>query len=399
MAAPNPVASTSRPLHVVFCLDNLNIGGTELNAVRTAELLARAGHRVDLIVMADEGPLLERFRAVCGRVWTLPMSGFGRPAPLRFARRVAKLLRAERPDVVHTHDMYSNAFVVPAARWARVPRVIASRRWWQSPARSHRMANRVATRAAHAVLANSPAVARLVTESDGVPAGRVHVVPNFVDEAAFTRPDTATLARWREELDVPPGALLVGCVANLLEVKDHRTLLEGFAMLGEHAPEGWLEDEARDIRLVLVGDGPCRAGLEAHAEALSIRERIRFAGRRPSQPSLHHLFAVSTLTSVSEGLPNTLIEALAAGVPVVATDVGAVRDAITPEVGRVVQPHDPASVRSALAELLRDDTLRKRMGTAARARARALYSPQAALKALLSLYGLPVRANRSAALE
>ncbi len=156
--------------------------------MRTAEEIDRARYDISFIALSDRGPLAARVRAAGIPIHVFPLDGFFNVQMLRSARRLVRHLREERIDVVHAHDIYSNIFTVPCARLASVPMVIASRRWWHAANRAiYLTANRATYHLAHRVLANSEAVGRLVVD-EGMPASRVTVVPNFVEESAFEAP-------------------------------------------------------------------------------------------------------------------------------------------------------------------------------------------------------------------
>jgi L-malate glycosyltransferase len=374
------------PIRVAFAIDNMEAGGTELNAVRLAERLDRDRFSLRVVCLRAEGPLVARYVAAGIPIESFPIRSLYSRSAVRQGARLARFLRSHRVAILHAHDIYSNAFAVP---WARVAgaRTIASRRWWegfQSPA--WRLTSRLSYRAAHAVLANSASIGRLLVEAQGVPPARVAVVPNFLDESAFERPAPGLLTALRQELRLEGAAPVVGIVANLLPVKDHATLLLAAAILRRRRPE---------LRVVLVGDGPCRADLEALAASLGLGGAIVFAGRRPNVPNLHHLFDISVLCSTSEGLPNSILEAMAASRPVVATKVGAVSDAVIDrETGNIVAPADHEQLAAALDELSGDTVRAARIGRAAAARARTHYSARAAVDALESLYLRLVKISR-----
>jgi glycosyltransferase involved in cell wall biosynthesis len=221
-------------------------------------------------------------------------------------------------------------------------------------------------------------VGTLLEEMEGVARRRIAVVPNFLDEEAFRAPSPAERRALAGSLRLEGAGPTIGIVANLLPIKDHASLLRAAAeLLPGHA----------GLRVVLVGDGGCRGELERLAGELGIAGAVVFAGRRPHLPNLHHLFDVSVLCSRSEGLPNSVLEAMAAGRPVVATNVGAVADAVVEgETGLLVPPGDPAALAAALDGLLSDPARARRLGEAGAARARGVYSPEAALGALERLY-------------
>jgi glycosyltransferase involved in cell wall biosynthesis len=161
-------------------------------------------------------------------------------------------------------------------------------------------------------------------------------------------------------------------------VKDHATLLQAAARLAPRWPE---------LRVVLVGDGECRHALESVARTLGLERRVHFAGRLPNEPNLHHLFDVSVLCSVSEGFPNSIVEAMAAARPVVATNVGGVADAVTDgETGLLVPPSNPERLAATIDELLLDPARRRALGAAARERARSRYRAAAVVASLEALY-------------
>lgn len=370
--------STGR-VRVAYCIDNMGIGGTELNAVRVAERLNGSRFEVSVICLQAGGPLAARYAAAGVRVVPLPIPSLYSVAAVRQGLRLARLLTERHVQIVHSHDMYNNVFATICARAARTPVIVASRRWWRSAAaRRYRVANTLAFRFAHCVVANSPAVASSLQTEDGVRPERIAVVPNFVDDTAFIPLSADQRAARLSELCVPADALVLGVVANLLPVKDHRTLLRAVALLAPRWPE---------LHAVLVGDGESRPALESLTRRLGLEGRVHFAGQQPNEPNLHHLFDVSVLCSLSEGFPNSIVEAMAAGRPVVATDVGGVGDAVTDgETGLLVPPSNPERLAAAIEELLVDPGRRRALGVAGRERAHARYGAVAVVASLEALY-------------
>ena len=367
------------PIRVLFCVDNLGIGGTELNAVRTAEALDPARVKLTVALIGADGELRARYERLGVAIHRFPLGTLRGRRTITEGRRFVRLLRDERIDIVHCHDMYSNVFGSVAGRLAGVGGVIVSRRWSNTlPDPALRAANGVAYRVGHRVLANSNAVAASLQADEGVGARRIAVVPNFVEEAAFAVPEAAGREAGRKALGVLPGESVIGIVARLARVKDHATLLRAFAVVRARFPRA---------RLVLVGDGPERRALEALAIELGVAEQVTFAGTRPNRPNPHHLFDLSVLSSVSEGFPNSVVEAMAAARPIVATRVGGTPDAIADGItGVLVPPEDPAALAAGIARVLEQPDNASRMGLAAREAARTSYSQAAVLGRLLSLY-------------
>jgi glycosyltransferase involved in cell wall biosynthesis len=375
------------PIRIAFAIDNMEAGGTELNAVRLAERLDRDRFDLRVVCLRTDGPLAARYASAGIPIEPFPIRSLHSRSAVRQGARLVRFLRAHRVSILHAHDIYSNAVAVPCGRLAGV-RTIASRRWWEGfQGRAWQLTSRMSYRAAHAVLANSASIGRLLVEAEGVPSAKICIVPNFLDASSFERPAPSLLNALRQELRLERAAPIVGIVANLLPVKDHATLVRAAAILCQRWPQ---------LRVVLIGDGPCRPDLEAMTAGLGLAGTIVFAGRRPNVPNLHHLFDISVLCSTSEGLPNSVLEAMAASKPVVATRVGAVADAVLDgETGLLVPPGDHVQLAAALDELSRDGMRAATFGSGAASRARTHYSAGAALEALGGLYDRLAQARLS----
>ena len=374
-------------IRLAFCIDNFQIGGTELNAVRWAEQLSRERFHLTVVHFEADGPLRIRYERAGARLMHVPLRNMYGPAALHQGLRLARFLARERIQVFHAHDIYSNIFGVPWARLAGVPAVVASRRWWHlSPRPSQQIANRWSYRMAHRVLANSPSVAVLLTREEGVPPAKVVYVPNCLAEDAFRALPPAERASWRTRLGVPAHALVIGIVARLDTVKDHATLLRAFARVGTGAPQA---------RLLCVGEGPQRGELTGQARALHLDGRVRFPGTLTPPFNLHHLFDVSVLCSVTEGFPNSLLEAMAAARPVVATRVGGVPDAVRDgETGVLIPAGDPDALAEALRAVIEAPERARSLGAAAQAYAHEEYRESRVIERLSAWYeslmpGLP----------
>lgn len=333
-----------------------------------------------MVCLQEDGPLRKRYQAARVDVKSLPLRSLWGRGTLRKGFQLSRFLRNNRIDVLHAHDIYSNIFAVPFARAAGTPLVIASRRWWSARRdRKLRLANRLSYSLAHRVLANGPSVARLVVD-EGVPAERVRIVPNFLEESAFVSLTDAERDALLAELGVPPQAMLIGSISNLRPIKDHATLLRAFALLPAAS-------KSAPLHLILVGDGECRAALEADSRELGVQNRVHFAGYRTNDPNLHHLFDVSVISSISEASSNSILEAMAAGKPVVATETGGNPDAVVDGVtGLLVPVSAPQELANAISRLLESAGLRRKIGDSAQAFAKARHRPSAALSQLEILY-------------
>jgi glycosyltransferase involved in cell wall biosynthesis len=366
-------------LRLVHVLDNLKTGGTELNAVRTAERLDRDRFDVRFLCLQPDGPLRARLDAARIPVIPIPIDSLLSLGAVRRGLQIRELVRHEAIHVVHAHDPYANVLAAPWVRLAGRGAVIASHRWWRQVHRGKvRIANRLAYRFAHRVLANSPSVAELVVREEGVPRERVVVIPNFVDDAAFEPWPAARRAEWRARVGLRDDEVAVGVVANLHAVKDHATLVRAAARLAPSWPS---------VRFVIVGEGEERRALEAQARASGVADRILMPGHIAHEPGLPWIFDIAVLTSREEGFPNSVVEAMAAGRPVVATAVGGVPDAVVEgETGYMIAPGDDRHLAQSIERLLRDRALRERLGAAAVERARAAWHVDIVMGALTALY-------------
>ena len=207
---------------------------------------------------------------------------------------------------------------------------------------------------------------------------RIAVHENFVDDSALTLLPLADRQVWRARLGVRDGAVVVGCVARLSRVKRHDVLLAAFAACRASVP---------DAQLLLVGDGDARELLLNQAQSLGIAGDLILSGTLPNAPLPQQLFDIAALTSENEGFPNSLVEASACAVPVVATRVGGVPDVLLEgRTGLGVGVDDVSATAAALSMLLADRGLRERLGTAGRQHVVSRFSESAAIDRLLSLY-------------
>ncbi|MDQ2674359.1 MAG: glycosyltransferase family 4 protein, partial [Chloroflexota bacterium] len=232
---------------------------------------------------------------------------------------------------------------------------LPGRRWLLRPKRqAYRTLYRRGSRIAHFV-AVSDDVADAVRATVRPPSGHLHTIPNGVDVHRYGRADRSAM---RRELGIPDDAAVVMCVAKMLEQKGHRVLVEALA-----APE--VAD--LPLRVLLVGDGPLRKEIEDRARRAEVWDRIRFLGNRPDVPRLLAAADIFVLPSLWEGLPIALLEAMAAGLPSVATAVSGTRQVLTDEEnGLLVPPDDAGAIAAAVARLVRHRELRDALGAAAR---------------------------------
>ncbi len=322
--------------------------GGQNQVLLTATGMAARGTEVAVSCRAG-GELEARAVAAGVRVRPLPFRGdLWPPAILGLAR----LVRRERPAALLLHDPHAVSAGLVASRLARRAALVAVRRV-DFPLRGP--FSRAKYTACDRVIVASRAIGAVV-EAGGVRGERLRLVYEGV-------PDRAAAPGGREALEalgVPPGAPVVGNVAALTGHKDHATLVAAMALLRPRVPEA---------RLVIAGEGELRPALEAQVHDLGLGDRVVFAGFRHDLDRLVPAFSVFCLSSRLEGLGTSLLDAMAFGLPVVATAAGGIPEAVEDGVtGRLVPPCDPAALADALADALRDGERRRAWGAAGRRR-------------------------------
>ncbi|GAA3429658.1 hypothetical protein GCM10018953_68420 [Streptosporangium nondiastaticum] len=367
---------------VVLVTGHLGLGGAEKQLVLLAGELHRRGVETHVFVLSKGGP---REAALLAEGIAVHRLGFSRrsPGPVGLARnlaaflRLVRLLRRLRPDVLHGFLYEGYVLGAVAARLARVPVVVTGRRTqgYLKPRRPGYVAlERAVTAITDQVVANAVAIAKGTREVEGVPARKVSVIYNGLPAPAFDPVEP-------EHVDT--ALPLIVCVARLSENKGHRFLIDAAALLSR---------SGRPCTFVLVGDGAERRSLEEQASALGVD--VRFLGFRVDTGGLLARADVVVLPSVSEGLSNAVMEAMAAGRPIVATAVGG-----TPELlegrGVLVPPADPAALAEGVVRLLDDPGLALSLGNAARAWVRKNLDMDVVAEEHIVLYRRLLRARRA----
>jgi glycosyltransferase involved in cell wall biosynthesis len=322
--------------------------GGQNQTLLTATGMAARGTRVAVACRAG-GELEARAVAAGARVVPLPFRGdLWPPAILGLAR----LLRRERPAALLLHDPHAVSAGLVASRLAGRRALVAVRRV-DFPLRGR--FSRAKYAACDRVIVASRAIGGVV-EAGGVRADRIRLVYEGVPDRVAAPGGREALA----SLGVPPGAPVVGNVAALTAHKDHATLVAAMALLRARVPAA---------RLVIAGEGELQAALEAQVLELGLGDTVVFTGFRHDLDRLFPAFSVFCLSSRLEGLGTSLLDAMAFGLPVVATAAGGIPEAVEDGVtGRLVPPRDPAALADALAEALRDEERRRAWGAAGRRR-------------------------------
>jgi glycosyltransferase involved in cell wall biosynthesis len=348
---------------VFFLVDSFEIGGTETQAVELALRLDSANYAVTLGCLQMRGPLLTKLHGSTVTVmeW-VARGGVNSPRGIYQILRLARFLRRERFQIVHAHDLWSNLMAIPAARLARVPVVISSRRdlshlAWYTPRR--RKILRHLQSLSSAVLVNSGQIRDQLVQEDGFRREFIRVVHNGIDLDHFGR-----LVPERERIF--PGldnCTLIVCTGNMhSDVKGHHTLIEAARLICAKFPQ---------VRFVLIGDGKKRAEFESKVSELGLQPNFLFLGSRQNVPEILSCCDMAVLPSQAEGFSNALLEYMAVGLPTVATDVGGNPEVIENGVnGLLVRPNDPTALAEAISSLLENPHFASQLGSAAQEQVR-----------------------------
>ena len=352
-------------MKTLFLARSLDGGGAERQLVTLAVGLRQRGHEVAIAAFYSGGELETQARNA--GVAIVALGKRGRWDVVGFAWRLIKTLRAARPDILHGYLATANLLAVLARPFLPGTRTVLGIRASNMALDRYDWLMRLIDRLeallaspAELVIANSEA-GRDHALVRGLPDGKIVVVPNGIDTQLF-RPDPTVRARGRADLGIGSEARLIGLVARLDPMKDHPTFLQAVAE--------FLKSGGR-ARFVCVGDGPrdYRETLHSLGRELGIESNLLWAGARNDMPSVYNALDVLTLTSAfGEGFPNVLGEAMACGVPSVATDVGDVKRVLG-EAGIVVPPGDPGALARAWVTMLqRIETDNDRLGQETRRR-------------------------------
>ena len=370
---------------VLRVITRLNIGGPSRQAILMSRDLRSRGFRTHLVhgTTGDrEGSFDVPEDVSHTHVPTLRRE-LSPTGDAKAFRAILEVVRLHHPSVVHTHMAKAGALARPAARRTGVPVVVHT-------FHGHVIDGYFDGVASHAVLLTERGLARitdaLIAVSDAVrdelmdlgvgTRHQWHVIPLGLDLSRFQGPQPKP-AEARRVLGLPPDGPLVGIVGRLVPVKDHETFLRAAASVAARNPEA---------HFVVVGDGPLRPALEA-AGATLLRDRVHFLGWVRELPELYAALDVVVLTSRNEGTPVALIEAGAAGKPVVATRAGGVRDVVHDgDNGLLASPGDGAGVAGAIETILQAPALAKALGRRGRERSMAFTHDRLAGD-LAALYG------------
>ena len=367
----------SGPIPVAIFVDRFIAGGTQRQMIELIARLDRRRFRVHPVCFHAVGVWFPRVSLLGEPVAVFPIHGFRKPGTYKQLLAFAQWCRAKKIAILQTCDVYSNIFGLPGGMLASVPVRIGSRRGMvETPA--HQRIQTYAYNAAHRVVANSQAAAECLGR-EGVATEKIVVIPNGIDPTLFGQ---------RQYRVRPRTIAMVAC---LREEKRVDVLIDAAPLILARHPEA---------EILIVGDGACRAELEARARANHVAERVRFLGHRDDVPAVLADADIFVLPSRSEAFPNAILEAMMSGLPIVASSVGGIPELVEDgRTGRLVPPGDTAQLAAATIDILDNPDRATQMGKTARRRIEEQYSFDRMVHQFEALYLREVAARNGAEQE
>lgn len=367
-------------VHVVF---SFNVGGLENGIVNLINHMDAARFRHVVVALTRCEP------AFCARVAQQDVEFIDLHKPpghgVKLYPKLLRLFRDLRPDIVHSRNLAALEATVPAF-FARVPvRIHGEHGWDVSDPGGTRLKYKLLRRFYRPYVSHYVALSGhldgYLAKAVGVPAARRTRICNGVDTKRFHPAEGG-----RALLEGSPfnlsGPLVIGTVGRLQAVKDQLNLVRAFALLMQRVP-----NDSRQLRLMIAGEGPLRAQLEAEIRGFGLQDRVWLAGERSDVPDVLRAMDLFVLPSKAEGISNTILEAMATGLPVVATNVGGNGELVVQgETGALVPANNPEMMARYLEAYVRQPELRARHGAAGRVRVEAEFSIQAMVARYESVY-------------
>jgi glycosyltransferase involved in cell wall biosynthesis len=373
--SPSPISDPQRSINVLHIIHGLSWGGAENQVVTLAPALSGDRYTIHVCCLQNEGAQANALRTRGIQVVSLNMR-------LRYwpiaVYRLYRLIERLKPQIVHTHLYNTGIWGRLVSKLAGVPVILtteAGMTVWKK--RRHLLLERFVNRFTDKMIAVSEDIRQRRIHLEGVPPEKIITIPAAVDIKRFSQMKSREQAR--TELDIETSSPVIGTVARLVAAKRLDYLLEAARAVCETVPQA---------RFLIVGDGPLRKELESQAMQLDLApEYVRFLGNRQDVTDFLSALDIFVLSSEREGLPVSLLEAMAASRPVVATQVGGIPQVIQDRHnGLLVPPHDPAGLAKAIIALIKDSTLRESMAREGYRTVEARFSTDVVGQQIIALY-------------
>lgn len=367
-----------RKINILHLVNGLAIGGAEKKLLDLVRSTDKEKYNVVVCSVGQGGPLQKEFEKL-----NLKVIVFRKKFAFDFSLifKVARLIREEHIDIVQTTLLYADLIGAIAAKIAKVPIVIS----WETVSHGandclrvklrHKLGYRFAMKFVKKIVAVSNETRDSIIKSRGIQSDKLLTIHYGVDLRKYNGADGATN---KKELGISGDAPVIGIVARLEEVKGHKYFVQAIPKLIEKFP---------NIKCILIGDGSLRKSLETQVEELNLKSCFHFLGFRDDVQAWLNAMDIFVLPSISEGLPNVVLEAMACKKPVIATAVGGIPEAVIDGVtGSLIPPRDSDAIAQAISKLLENDKLTEELGSKSRLRVEEEFSLEREVSEFEKLY-------------
>lgn len=364
--------SKHRILHLFV---SLPMGGAENLLLSTLRLLDPEQFSSVVCCIGERGQIGDLVQAMgvpLIELHLLKKGGFDR----NIVTALVDLIHREKIDLVHSHLYHANFYGRLAANKAGVPAIISIHNTYTRTKLHRQLINWYLARKTAAIITGSEEIRRDVIRYDHVPESLVELIPNAID---LSRSESQlSQSQARKSLDLPEDALVLGTVGRLEEQKGHRHLIKALALLHQ---------QGIDAYLLIVGDGREKPALTAQTQQLGLEERVKFLGTRQDLGDLFRAMDLFVMPSLWEGLSLAMLSAIAAGLPLIATDVGGVRNVLgSGENGFIVAPGNPEELANKIAYGLGHPEKTREMAARGKQKIHATYSDRVMVNKLQKIY-------------
>lgn len=387
----------AKKIKILRIISRLNIGGPAIHTILLSHELDKMGYQT-ILVKGSEGVKEGNMMALAQEKGVKPVliPDLGREIDLKkdmkALYKIYKLIKSERPDIVHTHTAKAGAVGRIEAWLAGVPTIVHTFHGHVFEGYFGRLKTwifiiieRILARLTDSIITLSEGLKKELVNIKIAPSSKISIIPLGLELDRFISPDVRK-NRFKTSLGIAPDTLLVGIVGRLVPIKGHRVFLEAVRKIMKLRLD---ISDLQPVKFIVIGDGELRSELEEYTDGLDIREHVIFTGFRADLPDIYADTDIIVLSSYNEGTPVSLIEAMTAGVPIVATKVGGVSDLIHDGVtGLLVPAGDADALAAGVIRLLDDPALRKQMGENAKKAVYPKYDVSNLVKNMDELYNM-----------
>jgi len=362
-------------LRVLYTVNRMDVGGSQTHLVQVLRLLDRRRFEPMLCCLTGKGALLDTARETGATVVSAGLGGLKTPAALSAVMRLARFMRRERVDIVHNYLLRANVVGTVAARLARVPIVLTSKRGCHERRGLELAGARLSNRLADCVTTNAQAVRSFVHDNERCPLEKMVVIPSGIDTDRFA---PLPAGDFKARLGLAPDRPVVGIVTRMRVRKGVEEFLRAMAIVRTRVPTACA---------VVVGEVALDEELVPLVRELGLEPHLHLLGPRSDMPDVLSAFDVFVLSSHDEGMSNAILEAMAMQRPVVATEVGGTGEVIRDgQTGRLVPAKDPEPLARAIAELLEAPREAAAMGARGREAVVERFSARTMVRQMEDLY-------------